>query len=100
MLRRMAKWRLARIAAIIRLLEVRLAELVVAELGLAWRFRPLCSMPGVSTTIAHSPLALLRELGAIGRKQIAALVGLAPYDFGSGKFRGQRQIYGGRMQSK
>ena len=42
-------------------------------------------------------MALLPELGGIGRRQIAALVGLAPYDFDSGKFRGQRHIYGGRM---
>ena len=31
------------------------------------------------------------------REQIAALVGLAPYDFDSGKLRGRRSIYGGRM---
>jgi hypothetical protein len=33
----------------------------------------------------------------MSRKQIAALVGLAPYDFDSGKLRGHRSIYGGRM---
>ena len=97
MLRRIAKRRLARIEADIRLLEKRLAELVAAEPGLARRFRLLCSMPGVGATLACTLLALLPELGAIGRKQIAALVGLAPYDFDSGKFRGQRHIYGGRM---
>ena len=97
MLRRIAKRRLARIEADIRLLDKRLAELVAAELGLARRFRLLCSMPGVGATLAYTLLALLPELGAIGRKQIAALVGLAPYDFDSSKFRGQRHIYGGRM---
>ena len=97
MLRRIAKRRLARIEAEIRLLDKRLAELVAAEPGLARRFRLLCSMPGVGATLAYTLLALLPELGAIGRKQIAAFVGLAPYDFDSGKFRGQRRIYGGRM---
>jgi transposase len=96
MLRRIAKRRLARIEADIRLLDKRLAELVT-EPGLARRFRRLCSMPGVGATLACTLLALLPELGAIGRKPIAALVGLAPYDFDSGKFRGQRHIYGGRM---
>lgn len=96
MLRRIAKRRLARIEADIRLLDKRLAELVT-EPGLARRFRRLCSMPGVGATLAYTLLALLPELGAIGRKPIAALVGLAPYDFDSGKFRGQRHIYGGRM---
>ncbi len=33
----------------------------------------------------------------MSRKRIAALVGLAPYDFDSGKLRGHRSIYGGRM---
>jgi len=39
----------------------------------------------------------LPELGQIDAKQIAALVGLAPYDFDSGKLKGHRCIYGGRM---
>jgi len=42
-------------------------------------------------------IALLPELGHMSRKQIAALVGLAPYDFDSGKLRGHRSIYGGRL---
>lgn len=97
MLRRMTKRRLARIEADIALLDKRLAERVAAEPGLTRRFDLLRSMPGVGATLAYTLLALLPELGQIGRKQIAALVGLAPYDFDSGKFRGQRHIYGGRM---
>ena len=54
-------------------------------------------MPGVGATLAYTLLALLPELGQIGCKQIAALVGLAPYAFDSGRFRGQRHIYGGRI---
>ena len=54
-------------------------------------------MPGVGATLAYTLLTLLPELGQIGCKQIAALVGLAPYDFDSGRFRGQRHIYGGRL---
>ena len=42
-------------------------------------------------------IALLPEFGKMSRKQIAALVGLAPYDFDSGKLKGHRSIYGGRM---
>ena len=36
-------------------------------------------------------------VGQMSRKQVAALVGLAPYYFDSGKLRGHRSIYGGRM---
>src|SRR6516162_5875371 len=78
-------------------LDKRLAELVAAQPDLVQRFRLLCSMPGVGATLAYTLLALLPELGQIGRKQIAALVGLAPYAFDSGRFRGQRHIYGGRI---
>jgi transposase len=97
MLQRMAKRRLARIAADIALLDKRLADLVAAQPRLAERFRLLCSMPGVGATLAYTLLALLPELGELGRRQLAALVGLAPYDLDSGRFRGQRHIYGGRM---
>lgn len=96
-LQRIAKRRLTRIKADIVLLDKRLAELVAAQPDLVQRFRLLCSMPGVGATLAHTLLALLPELGQIGRKQIAALVGVAPYDFDSGRFRGQRHIYGGRL---
>ena len=54
-------------------------------------------MPGVGPVLAFTLIALLPELGQMSRKQIAALVGLAPYDFDSGKLRGHRSIYGGRM---
>src|SRR5438128_1029880 len=47
--------------------------------------------------LAFTLIALLPELGKMTRKQIAALVGLAPYDFDSGKLKGHRSIYGGRM---
>ena len=96
MLRRIAKRRLARLQADIALLDKRLADTVAVEPSLARRYRLLVSMPGVGATLACTLLALLPELGQIGRKQIAALVGVAPYDFDSGKLKGHRCIYGGR----
>jgi transposase len=97
MLRRLAKRRLARLDADIRLLDKRLAEMVAAEPALARRYKVLASMPGVGPVLAFTLIALLPELGEMSRKQIAALVGLAPYAFDSGKLRGHRSIYGGRM---
>jgi transposase len=90
MLRRLAKRRLARLEADIRLLDKRLAEMVAAEPDLARRYTRLTSMPGVGPVLAFTLIALLPELGHMNRKQIAALVGLAPYDFESGKLRGRR----------
>jgi len=97
MLRRLNKRRLARLEADIRLLDKRLAEIVAADPALAHRYQLLISMPGVGPVLAFTLIALLPELGQMSRKQIAALVGLAPYDFDSGKLRGHRSIYGGRM---
>ena len=97
MLRRLSKRRLARLEADIGLLDKRLAEMVAANSALAPRYQLLISMPGVGSVLAFTLIALLPELGQMSRKQIAALVGLAPYDFDSGKLRGHRCIYGGRM---
>ena len=97
MLRRLSKRRQIRLEADIRLLDKRLAEMVAANGALAQRYDLLTSMPGVGPVLAFTLIALLPELGKMSRKQIAALVGLAPYDFDSGKLKGHRSIYGGRM---
>jgi transposase len=97
MLQRLTKRRLARLEADIHLLDKRMAEMVAANAALTQRYELLISMPGVGPVLAFTLIALLPELGKMNRKQIAALVGLAPYDFDSGKLRGHRSIYGGRM---
>jgi len=97
MLRRLNKRRLARLEADILLLDRRMAEIVGGNASLARRYELLTSMRGVGPTLAFTLIALLPELGQMGRKQIAALVGLAPYDFDSGRLKGHRCIYGGRL---
>lgn len=56
----------------------------------------LTSMPGVGPILARTIIAELPELGRLGRRQIAALVGLAPFNRDSGARRGTRAIWGGR----
>jgi len=56
----------------------------------------LQSVPGVGKVTSSSLLAGLPELGTLNRKQIAALVGVAPLNRDSGTLRGQRTIWGGR----
>jgi transposase len=56
----------------------------------------LQSPKGIGPVISASFLVLLPELGKLNRKQISALAGLAPFNRDSGKFRGQRKIWGGR----
>jgi transposase len=64
----------------------------------AWREAEdlLASVPGVGPTIARTLIAELPELGRLGRKQIAALAGLAPFTRQSGQWRGKSFIAGGR----
>lgn len=56
----------------------------------------LKTLKGVKDVTAATLVALLPELGRLNRRQIAALVGLAPFDHDSGKFAGTRSIAGGR----
>ncbi len=56
----------------------------------------LGSVPGVGPVTAASLLAELPELGQVNRQEIAALVGVAPFNRDSGRFRGKRSIWGGR----
>jgi transposase len=63
-----------------------------------WRAKEdlLASVPGVGPIIARTLIAELPELGQLGRKQIAALAGLAPFTRQSGQWRGRSFIGGGR----
>ena len=56
----------------------------------------LNSVPGVGPVLISSLIAELPELGTINRKQVASLVGVAPFNNDSGKSRGRRHIWGGR----
>ena len=77
-------------------LERAIASLVAENR--AWRDKAslLSSVPGVGPVLTFNLLALLPELGTLDRRRIAALVGVAPFDNDSGKFRGRRPIAGGR----
>ena len=63
-----------------------------------WRDKEdlLSTGPGVGTVISRTILAELPEIGTLDRRQIAALVGLAPFTRQSGLWRGQSFIAGGR----
>lgn len=65
-----------------------------------WREKEdlLRSVPGVGPVLCATLIASLPELGKLDRKQIAALVGLAPFNHDSGKYKGKRCIRGGRAE--
>ncbi len=56
----------------------------------------LTSAKGVGKVLAYTLLSELPELGQLNRKQIAALVGVAPMNRDSGRYQGKRSIRGGR----
>ena len=56
----------------------------------------LISVPGVGRVTVLTLLARLPELGALNRRAIAALTGVAPFARDSGQHRGRRMIWGGR----
>lgn len=66
----------------------------------AWREKEelLTSVKGVGDALARTLLADLPELGQLGRRQIAALVGVSPINRDSGQFRGKRTTWGGRAK--
>jgi len=63
-----------------------------------WRVKDnlLQSIPGVGKVLSATILAELPELGKLNRRQIAALVGVAPFNRDSGAMRGKRSVWGGR----
>jgi transposase len=64
----------------------------------SWRTKTeiLTSVPGVGKVLAYTLLTELPELGELNRKEIAALVGVAPMNKESGAYNGKRRIRGGR----
>lgn len=80
----------------VRQLDAELARAIKASP--LWRARDdlLQSVPAVGRVLALTLIAELPELGTLNRKQIAALVGVAPLNRDSGVFRGKRLVWGGR----
>jgi transposase len=92
-----------RINAHIRWLESEL-EQVNKDLDRSIRHSPICkqnedllrSVPSIGPVTSRVLLAELPELGRLNRKQISALVGVAPFNRDSGTLKGRRSIWGGR----
>lgn len=66
----------------------------------AWREKDnlLRTVPGVGKVLSRTLVSQLPELGTLTRKQIAALIGVAPLNRDSGTLRGRRCVWGGRAQ--
>jgi len=87
----------------IRWLQKRVKEVdhdlqATVEASPVWRATEdlLRTVPGVGRVVSCTLLGELPELGQLTRKQIAALVGVAPHARDSGTLRGKRMVWGGR----
>jgi len=95
-LRRLVRARKASMERMCDTLDRRLAELIAEHTDLADLSERLRSVPGVGPVLAVTLIALLPELGSLTRRQIAALVGVAPFDRSSGHQIGRKTIQAGR----
>lgn len=77
-------------------LAAQISKAIDENEALRQRNAQLQSTPGVGPVVASTLIGLLPELGALNRRAIAALVGLAPWDNQSGPCNRTRRVWGGR----
>lgn len=80
----------------VEIIEQQIDELVRKHDDWQHKVDLMTSVPGVGNTTATTLLADLPELGQLNREEIAALVGVAPFNHDSGRLQGMRCIWGGR----
>ncbi len=76
----------------------KIQQLITEDEALKAHSELLLQVKGVGNITAMTLLARVPELGKVGRKQIAAIVGVAPFNQDSGQFKGVRKIWGGRAE--
>jgi transposase len=77
-------------------LDARIEKVLLEDAERAELHELLQTVPGVGPGVARTLLVDLPELGHLGRREIASLVGVAPFARDSGAVRGVRRIQGGR----
>lgn len=82
----------------IKNLKKRIKELIASQDNLRIKKEHLETVPGIGEQTIASLLCHLPELGTLNRKQIASLVGVAPFACESGQLRGKAIIRGGRKK--
>lgn len=98
-----AKMAQKQIAEHLKLLDKQIAQLddeitsqIKSDDDLLRKQALLKSIPGIGPVISSMRVAAMPELGALNRREAAALVGVAPLNGDSGRYRGKRMIWGGR----
>lgn len=79
-------------------LEEQIQKVIESDEAMNQQNLTMQSVSGIGETTAWSILAYLGEITSLGRNQLVALAGVAPYNKDSGKFKGKRRIEGGRAK--
>jgi len=77
-------------------IEAMITDLISSDPNMQEKIDRISSVPGVGKVTAAVLMADLPELGTLNRRQIAALIGVAPMNRDSGQFRGKRMTGAGR----
>lgn len=80
----------------IKALSQSIDELLASCPAIQARIDLLQTVSGVGPVMAQTLVAAVPELGRVSKRQIAALVGVAPINRDSGTIRGYRSVWGGR----
>ena len=81
-------------------IETLIEKALAACPELSFKAAELDKAAGVGKTSSIALVATMPEIGTLNRREVVALAGLAPFDFDSGKFKGQRHIWGGRAAAR
>ena len=79
-------------------IEKMITDLINSDPDMQEKISRLTSVPGIGKTTAALLIADLPELGRLNRREIAALVGVAPINRDSGQFKGKRMTGSGRSK--
>lgn len=96
-LKRMVSDRRTALKKSVTLLDRQMTVLLAEHEDLVALADQLQSVPSVGPVLAITLVALLPELGALTRRKVAALVGVAPFDRSSGRYSGPKAIHAGRV---
>ena len=91
---------LAELDAGVRECDRRIEELIAGSAEHARSYRILTSVPGIGPVTAAALIAWMGGPGAIGHRQAAALIGVAPFARDSGSLKGGRHVSGGRRRPR
>lgn len=95
-LRRTLSRQIANLQVAVKVVEIEMRATLAGDGGTEQLYRRLMTAPGVGPILAATLVAALPELGQLSSRQIAALVGVAPFDRQSGRTDLKRTCHGGR----